>query len=98
MTMSSVKPAISAQAVRKSFGEHTVLDGVDLTVAEGAVFSLLGPNGAGNTTIVRILSTLIRADGGDISVGGHDVVTEAHAVRDLIGVTGQFSAMHNYLT
>jgi ABC-2 type transport system ATP-binding protein len=96
--MSSVKPAISARAVRKSFGEHTVLDGVDLTVAEGSIFSLLGPNGAGKTTMVRILSTLIRADGGDIQVGGHDVASDAHAVRDLIGVTGQFSAVDNYLT
>ena len=98
MTMSSVKPAISARAVRKSFGEHTVLDGVDLTVAEGSIFSLLGPNGAGKTTMVRILSTLIRADAGHISVGGHDVATDPHAVRDLIGVTGQFSAVDNYLT
>ena len=98
MTMSSVKPAISARAVRKSFGEHVVLDGVDLTVAEGAIFALLGPNGAGKTTMVRILSTLIRADAGDIQVGGHDVATDAHAVRDLIGVTGQFSAVDNYLT
>jgi ABC-2 type transport system ATP-binding protein len=96
--MSSVKPAISARAVRKSFGEHTVLDGVDLTVAEGSIFALLGPNGAGKTTMVRILSTLIRADAGDIQVGGHDVVAQAHAVRDVIGVTGQFSAVDNYLT
>jgi ABC-2 type transport system ATP-binding protein len=96
--MSSVKPAISARAVRKSFGEHTVLDGVDLTVAEGSIFALLGPNGAGKTTMVRILSTLIRADAGEIRVGGHDVVAQAHAVRDVIGVTGQFSAVDNYLT
>jgi ABC-2 type transport system ATP-binding protein len=98
MTMSSVKPAISARAVRKSFGDHVVLDGVDLAVAEGSIFSLLGPNGAGKTTMVHILSTLIRADGGDIKVGGHDVVSDAHAVRDVIGVTGQFSAVDNLLT
>ncbi|HEY3954284.1 MAG TPA: ATP-binding cassette domain-containing protein [Streptosporangiaceae bacterium] len=96
--MNPARPAISARAVRKSFGEHVVLDGVDLTVAEGSIFSLLGPNGAGKTTMVRILSTLIRADGGDIRVGGHDVVAQAHAVRDVIGVTGQFSAVDNYLT
>ena len=63
-------PAISAQPVRKSFGEHIVLDGVDLTVAEGTIFALLGPNGAGKTTMVRILSTLIAADAGDIRVAG----------------------------
>jgi ABC-2 type transport system ATP-binding protein len=98
VTINPARPAISAQAVRKSFGEHIVLDGVDLTVAEGTIFSLLGPNGAGKTTMVRILSTLIAADGGDIQVGGHDVVAEPDAVRALIGVTGQFSAVDNYLT
>ena len=90
--------AIHARAVRKSFGKHIVLDGVDLVVAEGTVFSLLGPNGAGKTTIVRILSTLIRADAGDIRVGGHDVASDPDAVRSLIGVTGQFSAVDNLLT
>ena len=98
MTINPARPAISAQAVRKSLGEHIVLDGVDLTAAEGTIFSLLGPNGAGKTTMVRILSTLIPADGGDIRVGGHDVVTDPDAVRALIGVTGQFSAVDNYLT
>jgi ABC-2 type transport system ATP-binding protein len=98
VTTNLARPAISARAVRKSFGEHTVLDGVDLTVTEGTIFSLLGPNGAGKTTMVRILSTLISADSGDIKVGGHDVATDAHAVRGLIGVTGQFSAVDNYLT
>jgi ABC-2 type transport system ATP-binding protein len=90
--------AISARAVRKSFGDHIVLDGVDLTVAEGTIFALLGPNGAGKTTMVRILSTLIAADAGDIQVGGHDVVGDPGAVRALIGVTGQFSAVDNLLT
>jgi ABC-2 type transport system ATP-binding protein len=98
MTINPATPAISTRAVRKSFGEHTVLDGVDLTVAEGSVFSLLGPNGAGKTTMVRILSTLIPADAGDIRVGGHDVATDPDAVRALIGVTGQFSAVDNLLT
>jgi ABC-2 type transport system ATP-binding protein len=91
-------PAIRARAVRKSFGEHIVLDGVDITVAEGTILSLLGPNGAGKTTMVRILSTLIRADAGDIWVGGHDVTNDPDAVRSLIGVTGQFSAVDNLLT
>jgi ABC-2 type transport system ATP-binding protein len=90
--------AISARGMRRSFGEHLVLDDVDVTVTNGTIFALLGPNGAGKTTMVRILSTLIRADAGDIRVGGHDVTTEPDAVRALIGVTGQFSAVDNYLT
>ncbi len=98
MTINPAAPAICARAVRKSFGEHIVLDGVDLTVAEGTIFSLLGPNGAGKTTMVRILSTLIAADAGDIRVGGHDVAADPGAVRALIGVTGQFSAVDNLLT
>ncbi|HYK67607.1 MAG TPA: ATP-binding cassette domain-containing protein [Streptosporangiaceae bacterium] len=98
MTINLAGQAISAQAVQKSYGEHVVLDGVDLRVAEGTIFSLLGPNGAGKTTMVRILSTLIPADGGDIRVGGHSVVSDPDAVRALIGVTGQFSAVDNYLT
>jgi ABC-2 type transport system ATP-binding protein len=98
VTINPARPAISAQTVHKSFGEHIVLDGVDLIVAEGTVFSLLGPNGAGKTTMVRILSTLIAADAGDIQVGGHDVATDPDAVRAVIGVTGQFSAVDNYLT
>ena len=98
MTINTSAPAISARAVRKSFGEHVVLDGVDLTVTEGTIFALLGPNGAGKTTMVRILSTLIAADAGDIQVGGHDVSGDPRAVRALIGVTGQFSAVDNLLT
>jgi ABC-2 type transport system ATP-binding protein len=90
--------AITARAVHKSFGEHHVLDGVDLTVAEGTIFSLLGPNGAGKTTMVHILSTLIRADAGDICIGGYDVASDPDAVRSVIGVTGQFSAVDNLLT
>jgi ABC-2 type transport system ATP-binding protein len=98
VSISPAAPAITARAVRKSFGEHIVLDAVDLTVAAGTIFALLGPNGAGKTTMVRILSTLIPADGGDIRVGGHDVAAEPDAVRALIGVTGQFSAVDNLLT
>ena len=98
MTINLAGQAISAEAVQKSYGEHVVLDGVDLRVAEGTIFSLLGPNGAGKTTMVRILSTLIPADGGDIRVGGHSVVSDPDAVRALIGVTGQFSAVDNYLS
>jgi ABC-2 type transport system ATP-binding protein len=98
VTINPARPAISARGVHKSFGEHIVLGGVDLTVAEGTIFSLLGPNGAGKTTMVRILSTLIAADAGDIRVGGHDVAADPDAVRAMIGVTGQFSAVDNLLT
>ena len=90
--------AVTARGMRKSFGEHTVLDDVDLDVGEGTIFALLGPNGAGKTTIVRILSTLIRADAGAIRVAGHDLATDPDAVRAAIGVTGQFSAVDNLLT
>ncbi len=98
MSSGLTTPAILARRVDKSFGEHRVLDQVDLTVAEGTIFALLGPNGAGKTTMVRILSTLIAADAGAIQVAGHDVRTEAARVRAAIGVTGQFSAVDNLLT
>jgi ABC-2 type transport system ATP-binding protein len=90
--------AIAATALRKSFGDQTVLDGIDLAVVQGSVFALLGPNGAGKTTLVNILSTLIKADGGEVRVAGHDVSLEPDAVRAAIGVTGQFSAVDNLLT
>jgi ABC-2 type transport system ATP-binding protein len=90
--------AISATGLRKSFGATVVLDGIDLTVAEGTIFALLGPNGAGKTTAVRILSTLIPADGGQVRVAGHDPAADPDAVRAVIGVTGQFSAVDNLLT
>jgi ABC-2 type transport system ATP-binding protein len=90
--------AIMAAGVRKSFGDKVVLDGIDLTVAEGTIFSLLGPNGAGKTTMVQILSTLIPADSGRLAVAGHDVVRDPDRVRAAIGVTGQFSAVDDLLT
>ena len=90
--------AVTARGIRKSFGDHTVLADVDLEVSEGTIFALLGPNGAGKTTIVRILSTLIRADAGAIRVAGHDLATDPDGVRAVIGVTGQFSAVDNMLT
>src|SRR6185369_13530529 len=92
--------AIAANGLRKSYGEKVVLDGVDLAVPEGTIFSLLGPNGAGKTTAVQILSTLIAADpaSGSISVGGHDLATDPQAVRAAIGVTGQFSAVDGLIT
>jgi len=90
--------AIAVAGVRKSYGEAVVLDGVDLAVPGGTVFALLGPNGAGKTTIVRILSTLIPADAGELRVAGHDVGTDPDGVRAAIGVTGQFSAVDDLLT
>ncbi|MER5700968.1 ATP-binding cassette domain-containing protein [Micromonospora sp. NPDC002296] len=92
------QPAITATGLRRSFGDHVVLDGIDLNVPRGTVFSLLGANGAGKTTTVKILSTLIRADGGSARIAGHDLAAEPDAVRAAIGVTGQFSAVDNLLT
>jgi ABC-2 type transport system ATP-binding protein len=82
----------------KSFGSQVVLDGIDLEVAEGTIYALLGPNGSGKTTIVQILSTYLAADGGEVSVAGHNLAREPEAVRAVIGVTGQFSAVDNFLT
>jgi ABC-2 type transport system ATP-binding protein len=94
----SAAPAITARGLCKSFGATVVLDGIDLAVAEGTIFSLLGPNGAGKTTMVQILSTLIPADAGEIRVAGHDVVSDPDGVRRAIGVTGQFSAVDELLS
>jgi ABC-2 type transport system ATP-binding protein len=93
-----VQPAIAATGLRKSYGDKVVLDGIDLTVPAGSVFSLLGPNGAGKTTMVQILSTLIGADGGEARVAGHDVARDPDPVRAAIGVTGQYSAVDGLLT
>ncbi|GAB2944317.1 MULTISPECIES: ATP-binding cassette domain-containing protein [unclassified Streptomyces] len=90
--------AISATGLRKSYGDKVVLDGIDLSVPQGTVFSLLGPNGAGKTTAVKILSTLITADAGELRVGGHDPAADPQAVRAAIGVTGQFSAVDGLIT
>src|SRR5256712_9119499 len=98
LTTHDTRTAVSVNGLRKAYGKKMVLDGVDLCIGEGEVFALLGPNGAGKTTIVRILSTLIPADAGTASVMGHDLRGEAGAVRAVIGVTGQFSAVDNLLT
>jgi ABC-2 type transport system ATP-binding protein len=98
MSDSGTAAAIVATGVRKSFDGRTVLDGVDLSVATGTVCALLGPNGAGKTTMIRILSTLIRPDAGEVSVAGHDALEDPDAVRAVIGVTGQFSAVDELLT
>jgi ABC-2 type transport system ATP-binding protein len=94
--------AIEVHGLRKSYpakpGPKVVLDGIDLAVAPGSVTALLGPNGAGKTTAVHILSTLLRPDGGTAFVDGHDVVKDPDAVRAVIGLTGQFSAIDTILT
>ncbi|XUL92949.1 ATP-binding cassette domain-containing protein [Streptomyces galilaeus] len=89
---------IAAKGLRKAYGDKTVLDGIDLAVPAGTVFALLGPNGAGKTTAVKILSTLIAADAGELRVGGHDLAVDPQAVRAAIGVTGQFSAVDGLIT
>ncbi|MFB7713767.1 ATP-binding cassette domain-containing protein [Streptomyces sp. NPDC056105] len=90
--------AVSTVGLRKSYGDKTVLDGIDLHIPTGTVFALLGPNGAGKTTAVQILSTLISADGGQAQVAGHDLATSPDGVRAAIGVTGQFSAVDGLIT
>jgi ABC-2 type transport system ATP-binding protein len=98
MTTTTAPPALKVTGLRKSFGEKTVLDGIDLDIAEGTTFSLLGPNGAGKTTTVQILSTLLSPDAGKVYVAGFDLGRQPDAVRAAIGVTGQFSAVDNLLT
>lgn len=90
--------AIEAEGLVKSFGATRALDGVDLGVRHGTVLGVLGPNGAGKTTAVRVLATLLRPDGGKASVDGYDVVRQAHQVRQLIGLTGQYAAVDEKLT
>jgi ABC-2 type transport system ATP-binding protein len=94
----STGAAISARGLRKSFGDKTVLDGIDLTVPPGTILALLGPNGAGKTTAVHLLTTYLKPDAGEIRVNGADPARNPQAVRRAIGVTGQFSAVDGYLT
>jgi ABC transporter DrrB family efflux protein len=91
-------PAVRVEGVVKRFGATVALDGAGLEVAQGMVFALLGPNGAGKTTLVRILATLLTPDAGRAEVLGHDVEREAAAVRELLGLTGQFAAVDELLT
>ncbi|WP_116205692.1 ATP-binding cassette domain-containing protein [Amycolatopsis circi] len=90
--------AIEARGLRKSYGDVDVLESVDLSVERGTMFALLGPNGAGKTTTVRILSTLLEADGGTATVNGHDVSKRTRKVREQIGLTGQNTAVDELLT
>ncbi|MDR1189806.1 MAG: ATP-binding cassette domain-containing protein [Bifidobacteriaceae bacterium] len=92
------QPAVSATGLRKSFGSHEVLRGLDLAVPRGAVFALLGANGAGKTTTVSILTTLLRPDAGTVRVAGFDVVREGAAVRRVVTVTGQNVSVDGVLT
>ncbi|MDI6099256.1 ATP-binding cassette domain-containing protein [Actinoplanes sp. NEAU-A12] len=90
--------AIEITGLRKTYGSQVALDGVDLSVPAGTVLGLLGPNGAGKTTVVRILSTLLAADGGTARVCGHDVAADPGEVRRRIGLTGQYAAVDEMLT
>ncbi|TDC77528.1 ATP-binding cassette domain-containing protein [Micromonospora sp. KC606] len=90
--------AIRAEGLVRRFGDTTALAGVDLAVPTGTVFGLLGPNGAGKTTTVRVLATLLTADEGHATVGGYDVRRDAHRVRQVIGLTGQYASVDEALT
>ncbi|GAA1413229.1 ABC transporter ATP-binding protein [Catellatospora coxensis] len=96
--MDTPPPAVHVSGLRKSYGTLEVLKGVDFAVASGSIFALLGSNGAGKTTVVRILSTLLKPDAGSASVAGHDVVAEPERVRESISLTGQFAAVDQILT
>ncbi|MCX5008981.1 ATP-binding cassette domain-containing protein [Streptomyces sp. NBC_00638] len=91
-------PAIEARGLVKTYGESRALDGIDLTIQRGQVFGFLGPNGAGKTTTIRILATLTRPDSGTARVLGHDLLTEANAIRARVAVTGQFASLDEDLT
>src|SRR5664279_1183213 len=90
--------AIEVEGLVKKFKDTTALAGVDLVVPEGTVLGLLGPNGAGKTTVVRILSTLLQADAGSARIFGKDVIAHPNEVRSMIGLTGQYAAVDEYLT
>jgi len=90
--------AIETAGLVKTFGDNRAVDGVDLTIPAGTVYGLLGPNGAGKTTTVKMLATLLRPDGGDAHVFGHDVVREADAVRSRASLTGQYASVDEDLT
>ncbi len=89
---------IEAAGLVKRFGKTAALDGVDLVARQGRVLGVLGPSGAGKTTAVRILATLLRPDDGQASVCGYDVLRDAHQVRQLIGLTGQYASVDEGLS
>ncbi|SOD63833.1 ABC-2 type transport system ATP-binding protein [Streptomyces zhaozhouensis] len=90
--------AIETSGLVKTFGELRAVDGVDLAVPAGTVYGVLGPNGAGKTTTVRMLATLLRPDGGEARVFGHDVLAEADRVRSRVSLTGQYASVDEDLT
>jgi ABC-2 type transport system ATP-binding protein len=90
--------AIEMKSLRKAFGDHVVLDSIDLSVPSGVIFALLGPNGAGKTTLIHILSTLVTPDEGTVHVAGHDIITDKEGVKRSISLTGQFAAVDEVLT
>jgi len=90
--------AIETTGLAKSYGDTRAVDGVDLAVRRGSIYGVLGPNGAGKTTTIRMLATLIRPDGGSARVLGHDIVSEADAVRGLVSLTGQLASVDESLT
>ena len=90
--------AIEARGLVKNFGEVRAVDGIDLVVPRGMIYAILGPNGAGKTTLIRILATLTAPDDGQARVMGHDVVSDGHAVRGVIALTGQFASLDEDLT
>jgi ABC-2 type transport system ATP-binding protein len=96
--MAQSKYVVEAKGLTKSYGSNQVLNGIDLKLERGTMLALLGPNGAGKTTTVRILSTLLKFEGGTVTVEGHDVKTEADKVRSVIGLTGQSAAIDELLT
>ncbi|MGK5533194.1 ATP-binding cassette domain-containing protein [Streptomyces sp. URMC 129] len=98
MSGSGGEPAIETVGLVKTFGEKRAVDGIDLTVPAGTVYGVLGPNGAGKTTTVKMLATLLRPDGGEARVFGHDVVREADAVRGRVSLTGQYASVDEDLT
>ncbi|QAY68356.1 ATP-binding cassette domain-containing protein [Paenibacillus protaetiae] len=90
--------AIEVNGLRKSYGAHTVLDGIRLSVAKGTIYALLGPNGAGKTTLIHILSTLVHPDSGSARIAGYDILSDRNNVRQAISLTGQFAAVDEVLT
>ncbi|GHU38220.1 daunorubicin resistance protein DrrA family ABC transporter ATP-binding protein [Bacilli bacterium] len=96
--MTTDEIAIEVKGLTKIFKGKKAVDGIDLTIKKGEVFAILGPNGAGKTTAVRMMSTLLKADGGNINIFGHDAVKEAAEVRKMIGLTGQYASVDEDLT
>ena len=96
--MAKSEYSIKANGVHKSFGKVKVLQGIDLNISRGTIVALLGPNGAGKTTMVKILSTLLKPDQGKVEIEGFDVIRKSDEVRSLIGLTGQYAAVDEYLT